>query len=303
MKARESLFMWLARRHLLNWMPSRLYLKQMFKKTGYKLNLQNPKGFNEKMQWLKLYDRNPTYIEMVDKVEAKKYVAKRIGHQYVIPTLGVWDRTEDIEFERLPSQFVLKCTHNSGGVVICKDKAELDIEFAKHKLEQSLKRNYFWWGREWPYLKVRPRIIAEEYLEDSERSELTDYKLMCFNGKVKCIFTVTERFSESGLRVTFFDPSWNRLPFERHYLASESEIKKPRNLEKMIQLAEELAESIPFVRVDFYESKDQIFFGELTLYPGSGFEEFNPPEWDEKMGSWLILPTKKRRSILSGGNK
>ena len=194
-----------------------------------------------------------------------------------------------MDFNSLPNQFVLKCTHDSGGLVICKDKSEFDIQEARKKINQCLRRNFYYYGREWPYKDVRPRVIAEKFMTDETGIELKDYKFMCFNGQVKCAFTVTERFSGDGLKVTFFDRDWNVLPFERHYPKSTKLIPRPFNLEKMIELAEKLSENMQFVRVDFYESDAKVFFGELTFYPGGGFEEFNPDKWDYILGSWLNL--------------
>lgn len=429
----KLLFGTLGHRGLFNWMSDEQYLKILYRsRIGHELNLDNPKTFNEKLQWLKLYDRKPEYTMMVDKYAVKKYVADKIGEQYIIPTLGVWDKFEDIDFNQLPDQFVLKCTHDSGGIVICTDKSRFNIKIAKKRLTRCLKHNYFWGNREWPYKNVPPRIIAEKYMTDESGTELKDYKIfnfdgepkliqvdydrfvkhkrnlyttdwkyieaaiqyptdpdhqieapkrlekmleisralskgilhvrtdlyciddqvyfgeltfhhgsgletftpeslgeemgkwiklpgggyilindvavfvmrcadavcdeglkdykfMCFDGKVKCIFAVTERFSEDGLKVTFFDIGWNQLPFERHYPRSVRPILKPYNLEKMLELAEELSRGIPFVRVDFYESGGKIYFGELTFYPGSGLEEFTPEEWDNTLGGWIDL--------------
>ena len=266
------------------------FLKKAFRcYMGKELNLDNPQTFNEKLQWLKLYDRKPEYTTMVDKYAVKKYVADIIGEEYIIPTLGVWNPFDEIDFDKLPNHFVLKCTHDSGGIVICKDKNKLDLKSAKKKIEKCLKRNYYWSSREWPYKDVKPRIIAEPYMEDSKAHELIDYKFMCFNGKVKCSFTCSERFSKDGLKVTFFDKDWNVMPFERHYPVSKDSPKKPINYDKMIQFSEQLSKGIPFVRVDFYEINGQLYFGELTFYPGGGFEEFTPEEWDYKLGDFLKL--------------
>ncbi|MBQ3559421.1 MAG: glycosyl transferase [Agathobacter sp.] len=265
------------------------FLKKVFKmRVGYELNLDEPKTFNEKLQWLKIHDRNPEYTRMVDKYEVKKYIAEKIGEEYIIPTLGVWDKFEDIDFDKLPNQFVLKCTHDSGGLVIVKDKAKLDKKAAKKKINQCLKQNYYYVGREWPYKNVKPRIIAEAYLQCDE-DELRDYKLLCMNGNVRCSFVCSDRFSDKGLHVTFYDREWNIMPFERHYPASKTGVEKPENYEKMLELAEKLAKGIRFVRVDFYENKGKIYFGELTFYPGSGMEEFTPVEWDTVLGSWIKL--------------
>lgn len=276
-------------------LPDKIYLKILYEyKMKKKLDLSNPKTFNEKIQWLKLYDRNPEYTNMVDKYEAKKYVANIIGEEYIIPTLGVWDKFEDIDFEKLPNQFVLKPTHTSGDVFICKDKKNLDIETARNKMNKWLKRNYFYCGREWPYKNVKPKIIAEIYIKNKGEVGLKDYKFMCFNGKVKCSFVCSNRNSEEGLNVDFYDLNWNKMPFTRHYPNSKENIRKPINYELMIKLSEKLATDIPFVRVDFYEVDGKIYFGELTFYPGSGFEEFSPEKYDKILGDWLELPKEKR---------
>lgn len=267
------------------------YLKILYKyKLKKKLNIDNPKTFNEKLQWLKLYDRKPEYTKMVDKYEVKQYVKDIIGEEHIIKTLGVWNKFEDIDFNKLPNKFVLKCTHDSGSSVICTDKSKFDIEEAKKKINRYLKRKYFLNTREWPYKNVKPRILIENYMEDYKNEDLLDYKFMCFNGKVKCEFVCSERRSSEGLAVDFFDTNWNHLPFERHYRNLNKKIERPSKLEEMIELAEKLASNIPFVRVDFYEINGDIYFGELTFFPGGGFEEFNPEEYDEEMGSWLVLP-------------
>ena len=417
-------------------MPDEEYVKRRYKLVfGVEPNLENPQTFNEKLQWLKLHDHRPEYTTMVDKYAAKKWVADRIGEEYIIPTLGVWEHFDDIDFDKLPDQFVLKCTHDSGGVVIVKDRSQFDRKAAKQKIEKCLRQNFYFAGREWPYKNVPHRIIAEPYLTDESdvelkdykifnfdgqpkmiqvdydrfaehkrnlyttdwkyieavicyptdpshkiacpknlekmlelahtlsegyphvrtdfynidgrilfgeltlchgagmeifdppefgltvgkwlklpsggglltandgivlycrlkaNDDLPDYKLMCFNGEVKCSFVCSERNTGTGLKVTFFDRDWNEMPFERHYPKSKQYIPKPVHYEKMVNLAECLAKGLPFIRVDFYEVAGEIYFGELTLYPGNGLEEFTPEEWDKHLGDWLILPTKRR---------
>lgn len=270
--------------------PDRIYLKIMFRKKMHKkLNLKNPQTFNEKLQWLKLYDRNPDYTKMVDKFEVKKYVSDLIGEEYIIPTIGIYNKFEDIDFNVLPQQFVIKCTHDSGGIVICRDKDVLDIANAKEKIESSLKENYYYYGREWPYKNVKPRIIIEKYMEDYKTKELIDYKIMCFNEKPQILFTCTERFSNDGLKVTFFDSKWNRLPFERKYKKSKKNIDKPINFDKMIELSEKISKDIPFFRIDWYEINGVLYFGEITFYPGSGYEIFYPEKWDYILGEYINL--------------
>lgn len=283
----------LSNRSLLNWLSDETILKIQFKDRMDKtINLKNPQTFNEKLQWLKLYDRNPLYTNLVDKYEVRKYISKVIGEEYLIPLTGVWDKFEDIDFSQLPNQFVLKCTHDSGGIVICKDKNELDIEATRKKINKCLKRNFYYIAREWPYKNIKPRIICEKYMVDESETELKDYKFMCFNGEVKCSFVCLNRNSETGLNVDFYDMNWNPMPFERHYPNSKTVISKPENFDKMVEFAQKLSKNIPFIRVDFYETNGQLYFGELTFYPGAGFEEFTPESYDYLLGSWIELPSK-----------
>lgn len=285
------IFTGLAGRGLLKWIPDDLYLKLVFRaRLGQKLNLDDPQSFSEKLQWLKLHDRNPVYTEYVDKYEVRKHIANTIGEQYLIPLVGgPWDSFDEIDFDKLPNQFVLKCTHDSGGLVICKDKSALDLAAAKAKIQRCLENNYYYNSREWPYKNVKPRIIAEAYMEDDRTGDLQDYKLMCFGGEVKCSFVCSDRFSPEGLHVTFFDRDWNVMPFERKYPARKEGLPKPLNYELMVSLAQSLSKDIPFVRVDFYEINGRVYFGELTLFPGSGMEDFRPVEWDYKLGEWIDL--------------
>lgn len=257
-------------------------------------DLKNPKTFNEKLQWLKLYDRRPEYTDMVDKYAVKKYVAERIGEEYVIPTLGVWDSFDEIDFDKLPEQFVLKCTHDSGGLVICTDKSAFDVSSARIKLNKSLKTNYYWTKREWPYKNVKPRIIAEKYMQDTETRELRDYKFFAFNGDVKALFIATERANEhEETKFDFFDAEFNHLPFTNGHPNAMQLPKKPENFELMKQLAEKLSGGIPHVRVDFYEVDGKVYFGEITFFHWSGLMPFEPEEWDSLFGDWITLPQKK----------
>ena len=273
--------------------PEKSFLKIKYRlNMGKKLNLKTPQTFNEKLQWLKLYNRKPEMTMMADKYAVREYIKNTIGEEYLIPLINVWDRVEEIDFDSLPEQFVLKCTHNSGlGMCICKDKSILDIKKVKKALKKGMREKYFYTGREWCYKNIKPRIIAEEYMEESN-GELCDYKFLCFNGQVRSCFTCTDRFSGEGLKVTFFDNEWNRLPFERHYKQDKNKIDKPVNFEKMKELATKLSSELLFVRVDFYEVNGKIYFGELTFFPGSGMEEFSPEEWDYTLGSWIKLPQK-----------
>ena len=265
------------------------YLKLLFKSSmGYPLNLDNPQTLNEKLNWIKLHDRKPIYTTMVDKYEAKKYVASIIGEEYIIPTIGVWDRFEDIDFSALPDQFVLKCTHDSGGLVICRDKSRLDIEAARKKINRSLKRNYFLLGREWPYKDVQPRIIAEKYLsEKKQKGQLTDFKFYTMNGKVRAVLIVTDRGVST--KADYFDREFHHLDFTWGYPNAEKCPMKPQGFDQMIALAEKLAKNTIEVRVDFYDVGGQIYFGEMTFFDGSGMQRIEPVEWDKKLGTWLDL--------------
>jgi hypothetical protein len=289
---RIALFTDLNKNGLLNWMSDKSFLKLLYKvHFGRRLDLVTPKSFNEKLQWLKMYDRNPQYCMLVDKYEVKQYVANVIGEDYIIPTLGVWDSVEEVDWQSLPNQFVIKCTHDSGSVVVCKNKNDLDIDAVSKKLKKCLKKNMYYWGREWVYRDVKPRIIAEKFMKD-EKPELTDYKFMCFDGKVKCAFLCTNRFSEGGLKVTFYDTEWNKMPFERQHPSESIPAPKPQSYNEMVALSEKLATGIPFVRVDFYEINGRPYFGEMTFFPGDGTEAFTPEEWDYKLGEWIVLPKK-----------
>lgn len=277
--------------------PDKLFLKLKFRfKMGYKLNLKNPKTFSEKLQWLKLYDRRPEYTTMVDKYAVKDYVASKIGREYIIPTLGVWDKPEEIEWDKLPNQFVLKCTHDSGGLVICKDKRALDKKSAIEKLGRALNNNYYYQNREWPYKNVPRRIIAEKYIEpEPDKKDLPDYKFFCFDGEVKFMFIATERQNPNEeVKFDFFDADFNPLPFRQGHDHAAELPQKPRNFELMKKAAAELSKGIPHVRVDFYEIGNQVLFGELTLFHFSGTVPFEPREWDYKLGEWINLPEKSR---------
>lgn len=272
------------------------YLKKTFKVLMEKdLDLENPKTYNEKIQWLKLYDRNPQYTLLVDKHEVKKIVADLIGEEYIIPTLGVWDHFDEIDWDHLPKQFVLKCTHDSGGLVICKDKEKLDIEAAKKKIERSLSKNYYLSGREWPYKNVKPRIIAEQYMEDGELQELRDYKFFTFDGVVKALFIATDRQTAGEeTKFDFFDREFKHLDVRNGHPNAEVPPKKPEKFDEMIELAEKLSKGIPHVRVDFYEVNDKVYFGEMTFSHWSGMMPFEPASWDETFGSWITLPKKTK---------
>lgn len=272
-------------------LPDEEYLKEIFKlKMGYELDLEHPKTYNEKLQWLKLYNRKPEYTRMVDKYEAKLYVAEKVGDRYIIPTIGTWDKFEDIEFDSLPNKFVLKTTHDSGGVVIVKDKTKFDIEEAKDKLGKSLERNYFWSNREWPYKNVKPRIIAEQFLEDMD--ELVEYKMFCFNGEVKMILVCKGQAHGAGRTNDYCDLNLRRLPFTSLNPNSKGELPIPKEMPEILEIARKLSAGIPQLRVDTYVADGKIYFGELTFFHNSGMAFFDPPQWDEIIGEWITLPEK-----------
>ena len=262
------------------------YLKKRYKYAFKKeLDLDNPKTFEAKLQWLKLYDRKPEYTDLVDKLKVKDFVAKTIGEEYVIPTIGVWDKFDDIDFDSLPEKFVLKCNHNSGGYVVCDDKAKLDKDGAKKFLEKNLKQNFYYHGRELPYKNIEPKIIAEKFLD----AELIDYKFFCFNGEVKLLHTCTDR-EKGELCIDFFDLDWNHLELKRKGCKNASVTpKKPKNFEKMIEFATVLSKDKKFARIDFYEVNGKLYFGEITFYPACGFKLFEPDEWNLKLGEMLDL--------------
>ena len=281
----------------LRLLPDKMFLQIKFRqKMGKKLNLKNPQSFSEKLQWLKLYNRRPEYTMMVDKYAVKDYVAGIIGKEHIIPTLGVWNRIEDIDWESLPNQFVLKCTHDSGGLVICKDKSKLNVQEAIVKLKNGLKNDYYRDHREWPYKNVPRRIIAEKYMVDESGYELKDYKWFCFDGDPKALFIATDRGNpDEDTKFDFFDVEFKHLPFTNGHPNANRLITKPKGFEEMKQLAGLLSQGIPHVRVDFYDINGKVYFGELTFYHWSGFVPFEPEEWDYKFGEWIKLPNKYNR--------
>ena len=290
-----------ARFHILNGrgfykhLSDEKFIKKAYKvRMGKELSLENPLTYNEKLQWLKLNDRNPIYTQMVDKYEVKKFVASEIGEKYVIPTLGVWDKFEEIEFDKLPNQFVLKCTHNSGGLVICKDKSKLNLEKAKKTISRSLAFDYYYNSREWPYKNVKPRIIAEQYMENADGSAIDDYKIQCFDGVVDNIMVCVGRFEKSGVRYHYFDKEWNYLPYCPYEGVSSENISiaPPDHLKEMLEIAEKLSKGIPQLRVDLYEIKGQVYFGELTFFTSSGFDTTITEEADKILGKKLVLSKK-----------
>lgn len=260
------------------------YLFMMHKK----LRLHNPQTYNEKVSWLKLHDIHPEYSKLVDKYESKIYVAEKIGKEHIIPTLGLWENYDDIDFDKLPNQFVLKCTHDSQSTVICKDKGTFDFSHAKEVINKGLNRNFFWSTREYPYKDVKPRVIAEEFMVDESGTGLMDYKFLCFNGVPKLMFIATGRPINTCF--DFFDMDFSHLDIRQGHPNASHKIKKPKGFEEMKRLASVLSQGFPQIRVDFYDVNGTIYFGELTLFHFGGNMPFHPSSWDLKLGNWIELP-------------
>lgn len=276
-------------RRLMKWNDER-YLTFLYRvKMGKPLNLQNPQTYNEKLQWLKLYYRIPGEAALVDKFDVKEIVADLVGAEYVIPTLGLFSSVDEIDFDALPNSFVLKCTHDSGGVAVVPDKSVADIAAIREKLTRSMNRNYFYNGREPHYLRITPRIIAEPYVEDKKHGQLLDYKFFCFNGEVKTMFIASDR-SSGSVKLDYFDADFKPLELKQPYPNSEVMPEKPERYEEMLELSRKLSQGHPHVRVDLYEANGQIYFGELTFFHFSGLEPFTPAKWDRVWGDWLTLP-------------
>lgn len=281
---------------LFRWIPDKLYLSIMYKAHyGKKINWEETKLFSEKLQWLKLYDRNHLYTKLVDKYLIREYIESKIGKEYLIPLVGgPWKNISQVNINQLPERFVLKCTHNSGGVIVCKNKNDLDWTNVEKVYRREIKNNYFYSAREWPYKNVKPQIIAEQYVEDTISGELPDYKFYCFNGKPVYCQVIRGRHSKET--IDFFDMDWKLQEFtgfsQQYKPHSETNILKPYNFDKMKSLAEELSKNIPFVRVDFYEANQKLYIGEMTFYPASGFGAFYPDKWNKCLGDMIKLEIK-----------
>lgn len=273
-------------------LPDKIYLQLIYYKHFHKwINFNNPQSFNEKLQWLKVNDRREIYTDLVDKYKVKKIIEDTLGKQYVVPTIGKWEKPQDIDFEKLPSQFVLKCNHDSGGIVVCKNKNDFDYKGAIKKLKKAQKRNPYWYGREWQYKNVKRCIIAEPYLQDSKLKELRDYKFFVFNGEVKALLLITECKEPHGINRKFdwFDEMGTHLPMESSGENASTMPELPINFELMKTLSIKLAKNVKHARVDFYEVDSQVYFGEFTLHHTSGLTPFSPAKWDDIFGSWLDL--------------
>lgn len=272
--------------------PDKWYLTIQYRCfCGKFINWKNPKTFNEKLQWLKVYNRKPEYTMMVDKVKVKDYVAQKIGEQYVIPTLGVWDKPEDIDFDALPNQFVLKCNHDSGSICICRDKKTFDKSKAVSKLKAAMKRDMYWDGREWPYKNVEKKVFAEKYMVDESGIELKDYKFFCFGGVPTYCQVISDRNTDE--KIDFFDMQWGRLVglvgLNDSVQNSEQDIPCPDSFSEMKLLAAKLANKLPFSRIDFYEINHRPYFGEITFFPADALGSFRPVDWNDRMGDMITL--------------
>lgn len=290
----KRVFFKFCREGVFNRLPDKSFLQLKYLVAfGKRLNLKNPETFNEKQNWLKLYDRKDLYTIMVDKVAVKEYVSKIIGEDKIIPTIGVWNNPDEIDFNSLPNRFVIKCNHNSGlGMCICKDKSKLDLDKLKKELKKGLNQNYYCNNREWPYKNVPRKILAEEYMEDTTFHYLRDYKFFCFDGEVKALFIATDRDKgEHNVKFDFFDSEFNHLPFTNGHPNADVLPEKPFCFEEMKRIASILSKGIPSVRVDLYEINGKVYFGELTFTHWGGFIPFVPEEWDYKFGSWIKLPS------------
>lgn len=273
-------------------LPNETYLRWMYRlECGHRLNLKNPQRYNEKLQWLKLYDRNPLYTTLVDKYAVKDYVTKLVGSEHVVPCFGTWNSAEDIVWDKLPNQFVLKTNHDSGnnGVFIIKDKSKIEKSQLIRKINKSIKRDTSIPGREWPYKNVKRCVFAEQYLEDAT-GELRDYKFFCFDGVVKYLFIATERQSGGEVKFDYFDADFNHLDLVQKHPMSGKKIEKPASFNQMKELASKLSQGLPEVRVDLYEVDGRIYFGEYTFFHHGGVVPFHPDEWDYVFGEPIHLP-------------
>lgn len=286
----------------LRYMSDEQWIKTMWRvRTGRNINLENPRGFNEKLNWIKLYDRNPQYTNMVDKYLVRDYIRDTIGEDYLFPLLGVWDNANDINFESLPNEFVLKCNHNSGeGMCVCKDKSVLNTEEVRKKIQIALGKNYYLSEREWPYKNVQPKVICEKFMKDNSPANhtgtLIDYKFHCFNGEPKFLYVGVDDISEGSkgeLKLSFLDMNWETPEYYRKdHKPMPIKVDKPKTFDEMVYVARKLSKGIPFVRVDLYSIDDKVYFSEFTFFPGGGFGFFSPEKWENLIGDWIELPNK-----------
>lgn len=277
---------------LLDWMPDSMFARLAFRgELGQKLNLDNPQTFNEKLQWLKLYDHHPEYKDYVDKIKAKKVVGEIIGKKHIVPLYGYWKKADQIQFDKLPDKFILKCNHDQGSVMIVEDKSSLDRNKVISIYKKKLKRNNFYGCREYPYKEIRPKVFAEKYLG----SRIIDYKFYCFNGIPKFLYCGQGLTEDHSLKIDFYDLDWNLMPFYRTDYLRLGNIPKPSHFDEMIDISKKLSAGIPFVRIDLFEVDNHVYFSEFTLCPAAGFMPFVPKKYDRIVGEWLELPLSIRK--------
>ncbi|MGH4140376.1 ATP-grasp fold amidoligase family protein [Clostridium sp.] len=286
-----KIFVYFAYKGCFKWLKDETYLKIMFRSMmGYRLDLKNPKTFNEKLQWLKLNDRKQEYSKYVDKYAVRSYIDETIGGEFLIPLICVYENVEEINWDIIPNKFVLKCTHGSGSNIICIDKDKLDLEVSKIKLNKWIKNNWYWFGREWPYKNVKPRIVCEKFISETDNTP-DDYKVLCFNGKAKLIEVHIDRYGNH--KQDFYDEKWNKTIISQDGTISDFVYEKPQQFEKMIQLSEKLASDLYHARIDWFVVRNKLYFGEVTFFDGSGFAPFDQEEYDYLLGSWIDLPIEK----------
>lgn len=278
--------------HWRDKMPDKMYLQNFFAQTmGYYMDFRSPHTFNEKLCWLKLYDRKPVYTTMVDKYSVKFFIDKILGKGYTIRTIGAYDSVNEINWKKLPEKFVIKCNHGSGDVIICKDKKTINIDEVKKTMQSYLRQDYYILGREWPYKNVKRKILIEEYIEDEKTKDTWDYKFFCFNGKVKCFKIDFDR--STNHKANYYDRECRLLPMGEKVCPPDwnRNIEIPSNINQMIDIAEKIAKNIDcsFERIDLYNINGKIYFGEITFFPGGAHMEFIDSKWDKEMGDWIKL--------------
>ena len=280
----------LGRKGRLRWLPDALYLRlQYFLKLGRWLHLKKPRLYNEKLQWIKLHDRNPDAVRFADKLAVRDYVKETAGEQYLIPLIASYDSVGDIDWDSLPDRFAVKCTHGSGSNILCADKRKLDIEASKAKLNGWMARNWYWLSREWPYLEIKPRIMVEAFLGTDDGTVPFDYKIMCFEGEPTYIIVDADRYTEHTRN--FYDKNWVKQDMFNRHPNIPYDIERPDQLAEMIEVARKLSQGIHHVRVDFYIVSGKVYFGEMTFFHGYGMEVFKPTEFERHMGDLIKLPT------------
>lgn len=290
------IFPYLAEYRLLKFLPDRVFLRLVYRGLmSKKLDLNNPTTYNEKLQWLKLNDFHDFYTDIVDKYEVRKFVESKIGDKYLTKLFGVWSNFDEIDISKLPNSFVLKCTHDSGGVLVCKDKGSINLIDARKKFNKAIKKNFFDIGRELPYKKITPRIICEELLTNNDGSEIMDFKFFCFHGVPKFMYIASDRSFDT--KFDFFDLSFKKFDLKQYYPNSNKPFKKPDNFDEMIDIARKLSVGFPHVRIDLYNVNNKIYFGEITFYHLSGFKRFKPDNFDYAFGEYINLDRIKVKYV------